>query len=510
MRLPLLRAERALTGAFATAVRPALAAGAIALLGGCAAFGPDVDAALAARVASSAPPQWYAPAAHHGDLAELSGWWRQFDDPLMDRLVSEAQRVSPTVSTARLRIEQSRATRTAAGAALLPALDASASMQRGVNDSSGAIANSSNGSMAVSWEIDLFGVGTAGRDAAQARLDGAQALWHDARVSLAAEVATHYTALRACEAQTVQVQIDADSRAETARLTGLTARAGFESPANAALARASAAQGHAQLIQQRAQCDSAVKGLVALTGLAESALREALLPARGVIARPREIAVPTVPAALLQQRPDLVNAERELSAVADDITELRADQLPRIRLAGSVGATRYRSGAPSGFVGGINGAGSTWSVGPVSVSLPIFDGGTRRANVEAGRARLTDATAQYAALLRRAVQEVEDALIALQSTADRQADAEVAAGGFAESLRATEARFNSGLGSLFELEDARRSAVQSQTTLIDLQRERVTAWISLYRALGGGWRAGADEMAATDAIRARPAAATAR
>lgn len=506
MSLRLPHAEWARTDRLATPARQALAAGAIALLSGCAAFAPGVDANLAAQVATVAPPQWYAPAAHHGDLAALSVWWRQFDDPLMDRLVSEAQRVSPTVSTARVRIAQSRTDRVAAGAALLPNLDATASAQRGVNDSSGSIATSSSGSLAASWEIDLFGGVAARRDAAQARLDGAQALWHDARVSVAAEAATQYTALRACEAQTVQVQTDAASRAETARLTNLTARAGLESPANAALARASAAQGHAQLIQQRAQCDNAVKGLVALTGWAEPALREALLPARGVIARPREIAVP---AALLQQRPDLVNAERELSAAAGDITELQADRLPRIRLGGSIGTTRYRSSAPGGFVGGINGAGTTWSVGPVSLSLPIFDGGTRRASVEAGRARLADATAQYTALLRRAVQEVEDALIALQSTADRQTDAEVAASGFADSLRATEALFNSGLGSLFELEDARRSAVQSQTTLIELQRERVTAWISLYRALGGGWSAEVDPLRATDAIPPRPAEASA-
>ena len=75
----------------------------------------------------------------------------------------------------------------------------------------------------------------------------------------------------------------------------------------------------------------------------------------------------------------------------------------------------------------------------------------------------------------------------MQSTAARSVDAQAAAEGFAFSLRATDARFKGGLASLFELEDARRSAVLAQTTLIDLQRERVAAWIALYRALGGGW-----------------------
>jgi len=85
------------------------------------------------------------------------------------------------------------------------------------------------------------------------------------------------------------------------------------------------------------------------------------------------------------------------------------------------------------------------------------------------------------------VREVEEALLALRSTADRSGDAQTAAEGFDASFRATEARYRSGLASLFELEDARRSALQAQVALIDLQRDRSTAWITLYRALGGGW-----------------------
>jgi outer membrane protein TolC len=89
------------------------------------------------------------------------------------------------------------------------------------------------------------------------------------------------------------------------------------------------------------------------------------------------------------------------------------------------------------------------------------------------------------------VREVEDALVELQSSADRNADARIASEGFAASFLAAQARYQGGLASLFELEDARRSAVQAQASLIDLQRERVGAWIALYRALGGGWTADA-------------------
>jgi NodT family efflux transporter outer membrane factor (OMF) lipoprotein len=361
------------------------------------------------------------------------------------------------------------------------------SAQRGASDSSGQASTSANASLNASWEIDLFGGNAAASTAAEARADSAQALWHDARVSVAAEVATTYTTLRACEAQVEQVRIDAESRAETARLTELTARAGFESPANAALARASAAQRSAQLMQQRTTCEIDIKALVALASWPEPQLRAALAAAHGRVAQPKVPSVPALPADLLRQRPDLASAERNVVAASADIRQREADRLPRVRLGGSIGSTYFSGGASGGF-GGPSGGGATWTIGPVSVTLPVFDAGTRRANVDAAAARYEDAVIQYRATLRRAVQDVEGALLTLQSTAARQTDAEAAADGYATSLRAAESRQRAGLGSLFELEDARRTAVLAQTTLIDLRREHVTAWITLYRALGGGWQ----------------------
>ena len=93
----------------------------------------------------------------------------------------------------------------------------------------------------------------------------------------------------------------------------------------------------------------------------------------------------------------------------------------------------------------------------------------------------------YQAQVRRAVREVETALVQLDATARRQLDAESAARDFNASLQATQARQKGGLASLFDLEAARRNAVQAQGALIELQRERAAAWIALYRALGGGW-----------------------
>ena len=464
---------------------PLLAALAAAALGACAGLPPQPTATASA---TPAPSQWQAPLPHNGQLTDLTGWWQQFDDPLLPQLIAAAQAVSFTLATAQARIAQARATRVSAGAALGPTLNASASASRGRPDLSVLLGTSASAGLQAAWEFDLFGGNAAGRDAAEARLAGAQATGHDARVSVAAEVAATYTSLRACEAQLAQAQLDATSRGETSRLTELAAKAGFQPPASAALARASAAQGSSLVTQQRAQCDLAVKSLVALTGLAEPALRSQLAAGSARLPQPAQIAINSVPAQALSQRPDLFAAGRELLAASADVSQSQAQRYPRIALNGSIGAARFSSGA-----GTLDG--TVWSLGPLSVSLPLFDGGVRSANVSAARAHHAEASANYSARLRTAVREVEEALIALQSTGARNSDAQVATEGFAASYRATDARYKGGLASLFELEDARRSALQAQSALIELQRERVAAWISLYRALGGGWAADAPATA---------------
>ena len=447
-----------------------------ASLAGCAS-GPapsSIERPLPAAWNTPLPP------ADNTAATDLARWWQQFDDPLLPQIVERAQRASPGIAAARARIEQARAARIAAGAAFGPTVDAAASASRGRPDLSAPLGSSVSIGAQAGWEIDLFGANAAGRDAAQARLDGERAGWHDARVAVAAETATSYLAYRACEAQLALTERDAASRAETARLTDLSARAGFQAPANAALARASAAQASATVTQQRASCASLVKALVALTATDEATLRSELAAGATRLPQPASIRIDALPARTLAQRPDLIAAERELVAAAADVDGAKAQHLPRITLSGLVGRARF-SGAD------FTQSGTVWNLGPLAVSLPLFDGGVRTANVEAAAARYDAAASAYRGRLRGAVREVEDALIALQSSAARADDARTAAEGFEASYRATESRYTGGLASLFELEDARRSALAAQSALIELQRERVAAWISLYRAVGGGW-----------------------
>lgn len=297
-------------------------------------------------------------------------------------------------------------------------------------------------------------------EAAQARLESAQAQWHDARVSVAAEAANLYFSQRACERQAAIAQQDAGSRTETSRLTNLSAQAGFTAPANASLARASAAEANSRATQQRALCMRDIKALVALTAWPETELRQKLAAAPDDLGRAATLSIGAVPAQALDQRPDLFSAQRDIAAASAD-----AQRYPRLGLNGLIGIQHYRASAARDD-------GLTWSIGPLALSLPLFDAGRRVATVEAAQARYDEAAFVYRARVRQAVREVEDALVNLESTAARSDDARLAEQGYRAYLEATEARYRSGLAGQMELEEFRRNALIAATALVSLQRDR--------------------------------------
>ncbi|HEU4374866.1 MAG TPA: efflux transporter outer membrane subunit [Telluria sp.] len=461
-------------------VRTLIAAAAPLALSACALSPP------APKVDVLAPAEWQAAPAHNGSLTDLASWWQRQGDPLLAQLIDSAQAASPTVSAARARIAQSRAERVAAGAAQLPSVDAAASISRSNQQSALPTGTTSQAGFQAAWEIDVFGARRAESRAAAERLAGANAGWHDARVSVAAETANQYYALRACGLLLAVAEQDAASRDDTSRLTQLTTDAGFQSPATAALARASAAEGRGRATQQRALCDLDVKALVALTAMPEPALRAKLAGAAAMPVQPIEISA--LPAQTLAQRPDVFNAEREVAAASADVGSALAQRYPRLSLQGAVGIANFRTG-------GENTRLDTWTIGPVALTLPIFDAGRRSANTDAARARYDNAVVTYRAVARQAVREVEEALVNLRSTAQRSDDAQTALDGYRYSFRATEDLYKNGLASLLQLEDARRTRLTAENTVVTLQRERNAAWIALYRAAGGGWTAASNAVA---------------
>lgn len=439
------------------------------------------NAADAAPLADTAPLQWQAPLPRNGRLLDMRQWWQQHGDPLLVVLVDGAQTVSPSVAMARSRIEQSRSALAISHAAQGPSLDASASASRALNQPNIPVATTLQAGLLAAWEIDLFGANRSASAGAAERLASAQASWHDARVSAAAETANQYFQLLACHEQLALTRLDADSRRETVRLLDISTRAGFTASGDLALGRAGAADAANQVVVVGAQCDAMVKALVALTGLAEPGLRLKLTEADRKYREFAPVFIATIPAEALDQRPDLFAASRDIAAASHDLSSSQAQIYPRLSLSGSIGFL-------SANVGGFTTEMSTWSIGPLALSLPLFDGGRRKANTEAAKARYDEAVALYRARARQAVREVEQALVNLKSASDRSTHTDIAAEAWRAALNATLARQRIGFANLIEVEEVRRQALAADVGRLGLQRDRLLAWVAVYRAVGGGWQ----------------------
>ncbi|MBA9846470.1 MAG: efflux transporter outer membrane subunit [Ralstonia sp.] len=467
------------------------------LLAGCA-VGPDYHTPPLSG--TEAPQGWHATLPHHGSRMALAHWWEQFHDPVLTQLVEQADATSPTIAQAVGRVREARASVSTNRAALLPQLKGSGSATRqggfGGSQFAGGAGGLSAGALNptlglgtittlgaqadASWEIDLFGGKRRSLEGADARLTASEADWHDARVSLAAEVANTYLQQRECEALVDIGAATLSSRQETLQLTERKFRAGFVAPADFAQAQATVGDAVNALEGQRAQCAQGIDKLVALTGLDHDALNGLLFKASAQIPAPPDAGVPDVPAQVLSQRPDVSSAERAVAGASADVGVAVASRLPSITLAGSIGINSYR-------LGGQSLTSKSWSFGP-SVSLPIFDGGAGAARVETARARYDQALASYRSKVRQAVQEVEDALVRLDASERRVDAATMADAQYAKVLEASNARYRLGAGSLLQLEDVRRTALQASQSLAAVKLERAQAWVALYKAVGGGWR----------------------
>jgi NodT family efflux transporter outer membrane factor (OMF) lipoprotein len=417
---------------------------------------------------------------HAGHTADLTRWWQQFDDPLLPALIDEAQAAHPLLAQAVARVEQARATQRITAAADWPGITGNAQASRGSTaaTSFNTVSQLSAG-VDAGWEIDLFGRVRQGVQAAQARAAQAELGWHDARVSLAAEVAQTYLGLRTCEALVALYTQESDSLGRSTALVQRKADVGFEAPANARLAQATAAQARDRVTVQQTECALNTQALSMLTGSPSGSLRERLAARTARLPVPASFTVAELPAAVLAQRPDLAAAEQELQASAAEVGVAEAARWPQLTLNGSLGLGLVRAGSSTSDA-------LTWGFGP-NLTLPLFDRGRLQAQSDAARARYDEARAGYALKLRQAVREVEEALLRIDASHRRETDARTAAEGLRSFLASTEERARLGAASVLDTEDARRQTLSAEAALLALQREQVAAWINLYRAIGGGW-----------------------
>lgn len=458
---------------------------ATALLAGCAGTAPP------AAPTTPPPVAWQAPLPHGGSAIALQDWWQRFDDAQLQRLIARAQTASPSLQAAAARLRQAQAQAAQSRALLAPQLNAQAAVTRskGVNGSFQA-STSSTAALAASWEIDLFGSQRAQAAAGRAQADAAEARWHEARVSLAADVAAAYLQLRHAQAQEEVAEIDLRLAEQLAAWGREQLRAGLIGASDAALLNTERAAAAALRSSQRAEAQIALQTLALLCGEPAAGLAEALqplplpasfaLPQRRLPAAP-PFAVQALPAQLLAQRPDVVAAHQHWLSAVHQQRAVDAQRYPQLSLAGLIGETRLR-------VGGGTTSGASWSIGP-SLSLPLFDGGLRSAQADAAQA----ATDEAAALLQQrwlgAVAEVEEALQRLQAEGERQQEVDLAQREWEAIALRSAAQASAGLQSGVQRNTAYRNALSAYGAALAVRHAHAAAWVRLYRTLGGGWTA---------------------
>ena len=426
----------------------------------------------------SLPAKWQVGLPHEGQTTALVDWWRSFEDPVLLDLQGQAQQRSPVLAQASARLAQARAQQQMAGAAQQPQLTLQASAQRAQSLPTFQPATTLMAQGLASWEWDLFGVQRAQTAAAAARSQASQTQWHEARVSLAAEVALAYLHYRHTQlaADIASQDLLAAERIERAALAAKSA--GHLSGAQAAeltVQRADAQISAAAQLSARGQWLQTLALLVAEDDAA--ALAERLGPARLVQAPP--LPVPGVPAQALAQRPDLNSAHQLWVAAVMEHQGAQAQRYPQLSWGALLGQARLR-------MAGNSLEGTLWSLAP-TLSLPLLDGGLRQAQVAGAQARELEARAALEQAWRSALAEVEDALLGVQR-AQQQAAAVHAAIAQWQRLDAVAAqRERAGLISASERAQAARQFLAAQRGAYELALARSQAWISLYRRLGGGW-----------------------
>jgi len=443
---------------------------------------PDVP--VAGNYKEAAP---WTPGRPADDLPR-GAWWSLYGDTELDTLQKRLIENSPDLAGALARYPQVKAISDQIRAGLFPALTSSANAQRDRQAEMkplrvlGPTSPDEYGSytlgLEVDYELDFWGrvrnqvaSGVASRQAAQADLESA-------RLSLQAQLADSYIALRGLDREVALLNDTVSAYARALDLTTARHDGGIASGLDVARAQTQVDSARSQAKQALAQRAVFEHAIAALIG--ESASTFAIEPRLADIVLPQ---VPAgVPSTLLQRRPDIAAAQRRIAAANASIGVARAAFFPAVTLSALAG---YQSSDIGNFITAPN---TFWAIGP-SLFLTLFDAGKRKAEVARTQAVLDEAGAQYRSVVLSAFQQVEDNLALLnyyRAAADSERSALEAA---QRSLDFATARYREGAVNYLEVVTSQTATLQTQRNALDLDTRQRRASVQLIRALGGGWSA---------------------
>ncbi len=483
------------------------------ILGGCLAVGPDYH-----PPSFDAPPQFAQAQGQTADQEDAArglaaaAWWRSFDDPILDELVARALAANLDLAQARARVGQARADMRIARAALFPAVDVTGSSTTSANglldagtgtSVAGSGTGGSGGSASVgtdnaatttttttlftagfdaAWEIDIFGGRRREREAARATLEAD--IWdlEATRLTLLAEVAGNYMELRAAQEQLDIARRNLKSQEETMEVTRERFRLGLTSQLDVVQAEGQAASTAADPPRLAATVSQSIHRLGVLTGQPPENLLALLGPSRPQPSLAGVVADAGLPADLLARRPDLRRAERRLAAASAEIGAAVADLYPTFDLTAGLGLQGVSPSSVAGF--------STWywSVIP-GVSWPLFDMGTARAGVDKKKALFDEALAAYRQAFHTALEDVENALASYYAESERRQRLAASVAAYEQARRLAEIRYGKGLTTFLDVLVIDAALYAAQTELSQSEAALRVSLVSLYKALGGGWKA---------------------
>lgn len=449
---------------------PALALS-LLILAGCAS-GPDYhrpEALADMPVAFKQMDGWRT--ATPGTALSDTTWWQRYQDPVLTGLLERIEDNNQNLLQAQARLRQAEALVSGARAGALPTVNANAGHTRATGGS-----HAYNVGLGISWLPDIWGRVARQEEAAQASAQASAADVAAVRLSLQSTLAQTYFRLRTLDRQAQLLEATEQAYIRAATLTRNQYEAGISARADVVQAETLLEQVRAQRFNvawQRTQNENAI---AVLAGLPPSALQLAAQDALPAMPPLPE----ALPATLLERRPDIATAERNMAAANARIGVATSAWFPDLTLSASGGfqhdSLNQWLTAPS----------RVWSLGP-ALALTLFDGGARQASLDQAEAAYDEQVARYRQTVLEALRETEDALATLRSREqeiERQQKVVTLA---EENLRLVMNRYQAGIVTYLEVTTAQTTELNARNALFALQGEQLSASVQLIAALGGGW-----------------------
>ena len=443
---------------------------------------------LGAKPIPHAPGDYASSRSLAGSSAEWpgEGWWRRYSDPQLNQLIASGLADSPDLAAASARFRRAQGLAQAAGAKLLPTIDAGASVTK-LNPSSSlgvpvwdGFKDIGNAGLSLNFDLDLWGKNRAALRAANKDADAARYDAQEARLLLTTGIASTYADLTALYAQRDSLQSALDIRTKTLDLVKQRVDVGLDNDSALRLAEARIPQTKADL----AATDEAIMlnkhALAALMGQgpdraltidrpATTALQAQGLPANASID-------------LVGRRPDIAAARMRLEGAADRIKEARAAFYPNISISALAGFASLG-------LGGLFGAGSSFASVTPAISLPIFHGGSLQGQYRGRRGEYDEAVALYDGQVVQALRETADTVTSQKALVERLGQSRSALASYEQALELARIRYKQGLSPYLDVLIAEESVVTARLVVAQLETRAFTLDVQLVRALGGGFAA---------------------